>query len=145
MPMTMNQAVMSILGLPAAPEEAPMTQLDFVRMVREGISHAMVVQALANLGLSQESTSRAVGIAPRSLARRKGGRLGAHETERFLRLVRVSALAEEVLGGRDKARRWLTCPNRALGGESPMALLDTDIGERLVEDTLGRLAHGVHS
>lgn len=38
---------------------------------------------------------------------------------------------------------WLKSPNAALGGATPLSLLDTDIGTESVMDTLGRIEHGV--
>lgn len=61
------------------------------------------------------------------------------------RLGRVLAHAERVLGTRDKASEWLRRPNRALGGATPLALLDTNSGAAQVDDVLGRLEHGVFS
>jgi putative toxin-antitoxin system antitoxin component (TIGR02293 family) len=57
----------------------------------------------------------------------------------------VFAQAVSVLGSDDKARRWIVKPSRALGGESPLHLLDTDIGTNAVLDELGRIEHGVFS
>jgi putative toxin-antitoxin system antitoxin component (TIGR02293 family) len=139
------ESILKVLGPPENLDPVPRTQLDFVKMVRAGIPHARVVSALSMLGISVEAAARAVGVAPRSLARRKGARLDMRESEGFLRLVRVFALASEVLGDERKALSWLASPNRALGGEQPLNLLDTDIGGRAVEDTLGRIAYGIHS
>jgi putative toxin-antitoxin system antitoxin component (TIGR02293 family) len=55
------------------------------------------------------------------------------------------ARAEEALGDSEKAHRWLGRENRALGGERPVALLDSDAGARAVERVLGRIEHGVFS
>ncbi|MGH9345625.1 MAG: antitoxin Xre/MbcA/ParS toxin-binding domain-containing protein [Vicinamibacterales bacterium] len=33
-------------------------------------------------------------------------------------------------------------PNRALGGKAPLAVIDTGIGARAVENVLGRIAFG---
>jgi putative toxin-antitoxin system antitoxin component (TIGR02293 family) len=52
------------------------------------------------------------------------------------------ALAREYLGDRERARRWLKVPNRALGGLAPVAALDTELGARQVENILGRIAYG---
>jgi putative toxin-antitoxin system antitoxin component (TIGR02293 family) len=57
----------------------------------------------------------------------------------------VAALAEDVLGSKEKAGRWLQRPNRALGGATPLEHLATEIGTREVETVLGRTAHGVFS
>jgi len=50
-----------------------------------------------------------------------------------------------MIGDQEKAIAWLGTPNRALGGERPLELLDTDLGTRMVEDILGRIAYGVYS
>ncbi len=55
------------------------------------------------------------------------------------------AHAVEILGDRKKAILWLAAPNRALGGEAPFDLFNTDLGDREVEDLLGRIAYGVCS
>ena len=65
------------------------------------------------------------------------------ESDRAYRLVGIAARAEDVLGSAEKAREWLTRPNRALGQVSPLSLLDTDEGARQVEAVLGRIEHGV--
>jgi putative toxin-antitoxin system antitoxin component (TIGR02293 family) len=57
----------------------------------------------------------------------------------------IEALACDVLGGRDKASRWLDTPNKALGGRKPLDLLDTELGVREVEEILGRIDCGVYS
>ena len=82
----------------------------------------------------------------RTLARRKQSRrLDAHESDRFYRIARVAAQAFSVFGEEGKAATWLVRPNRALNGEAPIYLLDTDVGARQVEDILGRIEHGVVS
>jgi putative toxin-antitoxin system antitoxin component (TIGR02293 family) len=85
-------------------------------------------------------------VPARTLARRKQAkRFAADESDRLSRLARIAALAEEVLGDRGKAGRWLQKPNRALGGVVPLDQLATDVGTREVEEVLGRIAYGVFS
>jgi putative toxin-antitoxin system antitoxin component (TIGR02293 family) len=67
------------------------------------------------------------------------------ESDRAVRMARVYANAVEMIGDEEKAIEWLSTPNRALGGEMPLDQLDTDTGARVVEDLLGRIAHGVYS
>jgi hypothetical protein len=38
---------------------------------------------------------------------------------------------------------WLKSPNATFSGQTPLSLLDTEIGAELVMDTLGRIEHGV--
>lgn len=65
------------------------------------------------------------------------------ESERLARLARIWAFACEVWGGEEAARRFLHDPHALLGGRTPLAVtLDGELGGRLVEEVLGRLAYG---
>jgi len=67
------------------------------------------------------------------------------ERERLLRLTRLTGTAIEVLGDRDRAVHWLTRSNRALGGETPVELVQTEEGLQSALDALYRIEHGVFS
>ena len=117
-----------------------------VDRVRAGLPYAALEALAARFSIPHEAACRLLHIPPRTLARRKKDRrLRPDESDRLLRLGRVAARAEEVLGTADKAARWLGKPNRALGGKVPLAQLDTDIGAHQVEEILGRIAHGFYS
>jgi putative toxin-antitoxin system antitoxin component (TIGR02293 family) len=94
--------------------------------------------------LTQAELSAALGIPERTLIRRKKeGVLSPEESTKLLRLARVVQRAVEVFEDPESAIDWLKTANRSLGGFSPLALLDTDIGTESVLDTLGRIEHGV--
>jgi putative toxin-antitoxin system antitoxin component (TIGR02293 family) len=85
-------------------------------------------------------------VAPkRTLARRAsaGELLTVEESDRALRLARLSAEAARVFAEPDKARRWLRKPNRALNGQTPLSLARTESGAHLVEELLLQIDHGV--
>jgi putative toxin-antitoxin system antitoxin component (TIGR02293 family) len=86
--------------------------------------------AARSQSLSEEQAFSWLKIPKRTPARRKSGKARLHEvkSERLLRLARVAATASAVLGTREKAVGWMTKPMRALGGDSPMHLLDKDVG-----------------
>jgi uncharacterized protein (DUF2384 family) len=58
-------------------------------------------------------------------------------------IVEVTARAMEVFGSREKALRWLSSPVRSLGDQTPLSLLNSPEGIAQVQDTLGRVEHGV--
>jgi putative toxin-antitoxin system antitoxin component (TIGR02293 family) len=89
---------------------------------------------------------RVVGSA-RTLQRKRTAKrpLSADESDRLARLARLLVRSEEALGDEEKAHRWLSQPNRALGGQRPLSLLDSDVGARAVERVLGRIEHGILS
>jgi putative toxin-antitoxin system antitoxin component (TIGR02293 family) len=96
------------------------------------------------LRLSQAELAQALGIAERTLARRKRvGALNSEESSKLLRLARVVSRASEVLDDPAAASDWIKSPNAALCGNAPLRLLDTDIGAESVLDALGRIEHGV--
>jgi putative toxin-antitoxin system antitoxin component (TIGR02293 family) len=139
-------SVLDLMGAQGLLSNAPAEQLAVVQLVRKGVPWRNFVMFTKRLSLTKEAAASALHIPMRTLARRrKEKRLDAFESERFLRLVRTAAKAEEVLGSLDKAKRWLSISNRALGGEVPISLLDTDIGAQAVDDVLGRIEHGVYS
>lgn len=140
-------AVVRLLGGRNVFVKVPKSDRDFIRIVREGIPVRAVKCAAASLSLTEETAYSWLKIPKRTAARRraKDERLRDVESERLLRLARLAATATEVLGSREKAVRWMTKPNRALGGEQPVALLDTDVGFQNALDVLHRIEQGVFS
>jgi putative toxin-antitoxin system antitoxin component (TIGR02293 family) len=113
-------------------------------LVRDGLPYAALSAVVSGFRLDAGHTVTILRIPQRTLARRrKEKRLSAEESDRLVRLARIAALAEEVLGSREKAARWLTVESRALGGRTPLSELDTDLGAEEVEGVLQHLAHGI--
>lgn len=143
--MANQTSVLKLLGPPLS-KRPDSSAADLRAAVRRGLPYDAFESIRAATGLSQHELSAAVGISERTIARRRGARqLTAAESDRLYRVARTLAHAVSVLGSIEKAREWFARGNRALGGETPIALLDTDIGVRQVEDVLLRLEHGVHS
>jgi putative toxin-antitoxin system antitoxin component (TIGR02293 family) len=116
---------------------------DLREAIREGFRPAVVEELMRASGLTLKELAGALDLSPRSLQRRRaGGRLARHESDRLYRLARIVAVANEYLGDRERALRWLKRPNRALGGIAPVAAIDTELGARQVENILGRIAYG---
>lgn len=122
------------------------SELDLAEAVGEGLDHSSLEFVLEAEDLAPQEAFGLIG-SRRTLMRKmsEGKALSPSESDRLARAVRVIARAEEAIGDRDKARRWLRKPNRALNGERPLALLSSDAGARLVENVLGRIEHGVYS
>ena len=96
------------------------------------------------LAIRSQELAGIVQIPVRTLARRQREKhLGIGESERVLRIGTLFDKAVAVLGGEEQARQWLKSPQRALGGDTPLAYADTEPGAREVEDLLGRLEYGV--
>jgi putative toxin-antitoxin system antitoxin component (TIGR02293 family) len=122
------------------------SELDWTDAVEDGLPPEALERAMANSGLSWSEIGELV-IPRRTFSHRKeqGQSLTPEESDRLVRLLRVMAKARETLQNVEKAERWLRSSNRALGGRTPMETLQTESGARLVENVLGRIAHGVYS
>lgn len=129
-----------LLGLER--EETP----GLVAKVRKGLPYRAFERLQAGLGLPAAELAEIVGIAPRTLLRRRErGRLDPDESDRLLRVSRVLGKALELFDGdADAARSWLRSPAPALGGAVPLELARSEIGAREVERLADRLEHGIY-
>jgi putative toxin-antitoxin system antitoxin component (TIGR02293 family) len=142
-----TQAIADILGGRKVLGKVIRKPDDLAQLVREGLPVASVTSLAARLHVRNSVLSRKLGIAQRTLTRRLSAAsvLTPAESDRTARMARVYANAVELIGDEENAIGWLNTANRALGGERPIDLLDTDLGSRTVEDILGRIAYGVYS
>jgi putative toxin-antitoxin system antitoxin component (TIGR02293 family) len=119
---------------------------DIQDAIRDGLPYA-AFEALADmLELTRRDVTEIVGMAPRTLARRKQRQhLSPIESDRLYRIARITQLAADTLGGVEQARTWLNRSNRSLGSHSPLSMLDTEIGARQVEEALTRINYGMYA
>jgi len=122
------------------------SDLDWVKAVQSGLPVTSVDTAIDELGFSPAEIETLV-LPRRTLALRRTKKqpLTRDESVRLARIARVALTAVETFGSSEKAHAWLRRPNRALRSHTPLSLLDTDDGARLVEVVLGRIAHGLFS
>jgi putative toxin-antitoxin system antitoxin component (TIGR02293 family) len=64
------------------------------------------------------------------------------ESDRAIRTARITGLAEKVFGDDTKASRWLRKPKTRLHGQTPIDLLTSEAGARLIEEILLQLDYG---
>jgi putative toxin-antitoxin system antitoxin component (TIGR02293 family) len=120
---------------------------ELVRQVSDGFPYGVLDHLRRSVGLSTSSLAQLMGINARTLNRRKReGRLNPDESDRVFRLARVYAKALGLFeGDLSKARRWLSTPKVALGGETPLDYARVEVGAQEVLDLIGRIEHGVPS
>lgn len=97
------------------------------------------------LGIDRARLAAILDTSLRTLQRKSefDGRLGPVVSDRLARIKRIHELATHVLGEGVKASRWLTTVSRALGGEVPLEMLDTDIGTQRVQQELHEIEFGM--
>ncbi|MGB7650102.1 MAG: antitoxin Xre/MbcA/ParS toxin-binding domain-containing protein [Gallionella sp.] len=104
-----------------------------------------VLDRLAEQGVTKQELNL---VAPaRTLAHRRANSepLTIDESDRAVRLVRVLAQAEVVFGAAEKSMTWLRHPLKRFEGKTPLEMLATDVGSRLVEEALVQIDEGFYA
>jgi len=137
-------SIEALLGGRKVLHAKPRTALDWVSVIRQGISSTAVDRLAKTIRVTQSELAMTLGIPERTLARRKKeGTLNSEESAKMVRLARVVERAKDIFEDMDASINWLKSPNSSLSGATPLSLVDTDIGAESVMDTLGRIEHGV--
>jgi putative toxin-antitoxin system antitoxin component (TIGR02293 family) len=132
------------------------TGVRFVEQVRAGWSleagqqHAR--QLAAKLDITLHELALLLATAERTFARQLSAKPSEKtlaftkaQTERLLLLQALANHGVEVFEDQGKFNRWLRRPLPLLQQQSPLQLLDTVTGFRVVDQLLGRIAYGVYS
>jgi len=142
-------AAAALLGGPKVLQVASLEMLDLHHAIVRGLRPATLVHLKKSLvHLSTADLGRALGVSERTILRhleQSSGRLGVALGSRVWRLAQLLAHATTVFGGDEQAQRWLISSAMGLDGWRPIDLLQTDVGEELVNEFLGRLQYGVYS
>jgi putative toxin-antitoxin system antitoxin component (TIGR02293 family) len=120
----------------------PMTEAAVLGIVEQRLEPP-VIQRLLDMGLSRDEVHSVI-IPARTLQHRRSRheRLTVEESDRVIRSLRVVSAAEGVYESRERALQWLRRPNPRLNDRSPISLLKTDTGARIVEELLGQIDEG---
>jgi putative toxin-antitoxin system antitoxin component (TIGR02293 family) len=126
----------------------PRTDFELAQIVRRGLPLRTQAIFLSH-GMTKDEFHRIV-IPLRTFRHRlerlnKGldELLSPDESDKAVRAARVMALAERVFANRDKALAWMRKAKKRFEGETPMQMIQTEAGARLVEQMLIQLDEGM--
>jgi putative toxin-antitoxin system antitoxin component (TIGR02293 family) len=116
-----------------------------IAQVRAGLPIGALDAFARDLNVERAHLADLLGITLRTLQRKRESAqcLGPVASDRLARMRRIQGLAQQVFGEPEKAAGWLTTPSRALGGEVPLFLLDTDLGTERVQQELRQIESGM--
>ena len=114
-----------------------------MKAIERGIPLSAFTTLAEQSGLSFRDLHEVV-IPARTLKHRRARKqsLSMDESDKLARVARVFDHAVRVFTNNERARRWLEKPNGAFEGRTPLTLLRTETGSRMVEDLLGQIDHG---
>jgi putative toxin-antitoxin system antitoxin component (TIGR02293 family) len=120
----------------------PITESAVLEIIEQQLD-APVIQRLLDRGLTRDEVHSVI-IPARTLQHRRSRkeRLTLEESDRVIRALRVLSAAEAVYESRERALAWLRRAHPRLEGRTPMSLLKTDTGARIVEELLGQIDEG---
>lgn len=116
---------------------------DLVALVEERLPVA-AMSALLEYGILEKEIYSVI-IPRRTLQHRRTRKekLSREESDRAVRLARLAALTEKIFGDHKNGMHWLRSPKKRFHGRTPMAMLETEAGSRLVEETLYLIDEGM--
>ena len=110
-------------------------------LVHNGLQISVLDQLLS-IGLTQQEL--ALVAPPRTLAHRRAKKqtLTSDESDKVVRIGRVIAAAERVFADPARARLWLRASLKRFDGNTPMQMLSSEAGGRIVEELLIQIDEG---
>ena len=116
---------------------------DLASLVEKRLPPA-AIKSLVRGGLSDAEVYRLI-VPRRALAHRVAKRqpLSREESDKAVRVARITAMAEHVFGEPARAWRWLRKPKRLLADKTPIEMLATESGARIVEEIIFQIDHGI--
>ncbi|EMX8447924.1 DUF2384 domain-containing protein [Pseudomonas aeruginosa] len=127
----------------------PGDPLAVYRLIENGLALDDVLRLVETVELLKNKSvhSRIIGMTDRTLRRRAKTQhtaLTSEQSAKVWRFAEILAKAEDVLGSREAAERWLVKPLFGFVGRTPLDLLSNSYGERILEDVLGRIEFCVY-
>ena len=116
------------------------------RTIRDGMD-AIIAERVAKelLQIPLQTLLSGLGLPSSTILRKisRKERLSGSESDRIARVLYIREQAADVFEDEDLAAQWMRRGNAALGGLTPLEVLDTQPGYDRVRDILARIAFGV--
>jgi putative toxin-antitoxin system antitoxin component (TIGR02293 family) len=130
--------------------ERPQDAFDVHESLRDGLPGSALSALLDNLQILPRSSQleAALGVSLRTIQRKKGDaaqRLSPEQAGRAWQFAEVLARASQILGSQEAAERWLEKPAIGLNRRTPIELLATPVGVKMVDQYLTRIEYGVYT
>lgn len=137
-----NISLSSVLSL----ENTIQNELELLNISRKGITKAVAIQVSKYLGITVEKMSDLLHTSIRTFQRKKTEEtLDVHSSEITIEIAEIITEGVAVFGDNNKFKLWLNTPSMALAGNSPLDLMDTNRGLKMVMQELKRLEQGIFS
>ena len=139
----------SVIGILASIKGKPeyiLTPIEKIETIRKGVSRNDLEQLKEKTGLDYDTLAKIFSVAKATLFNKKGEeKFNTSLGEKIFALADLYSYGYSVFEDKENFNHWIETPNKALGGEAPIALLDTLYGVEEVKNLVGRIEYGVYS
>lgn len=117
-----------------------------IEIIRNGITPQVIEKFLRpqNYVMQDILTRLHIAISTYKSKKSKQEALDSAASEKLMRLFSVIRNANDVLG-KNQTKEWLYREVTSLGNQRPIDLLDTEVGHRLVEQSLQQIKFGIYN
>ena len=136
----------TLLEEPGIDYQTQSSPMSLVQLSRKGIKKAALTNLANALHISNKELAKLLPVTERTLQRRASNSLlNSTTSQQAILIGQTITRGVAIFGSKEKFQSWVHQSNQALGGHTPLDIMDTTIGVQLVMDILGRLEHGVYS
>ena len=122
------------------------SQSDLVDISRKGLQAKYLSTVMTFTGMSNKELANALPISERQLVRYASDKVMNQEiTERLLRIIELYSFGYDFFVVPSEFQKWMRHENIALGGVTPISMIDTGYGIDMVRVIIGRAMHGIFS
>jgi len=116
-----------------------------IKKSREGMKYSTFQKVSKNIPLKPVEWSKALHLSERTLQRYKKEKLSFAPlySEKIIEIQLLFNKGTDVFGNRDNFYKWMSSENIAIGGISPISLLDNTFGIMMIKDEITRIEHGI--
>ncbi|MGB3861895.1 MAG: antitoxin Xre/MbcA/ParS toxin-binding domain-containing protein [Candidatus Aminicenantaceae bacterium] len=140
------QGMIEVLGGERTFHRSLRNRIDLIELGKIGLTKAALLHLADYLDLTLSQMADLLPITERTIQRySEDQHFSPSVSEHILQIAECTAVGIKVFEEKGKFLAWLRHPNRALGQQTPMCLLNSRFGSEMVLDVLGRIEYGVFS
>lgn len=115
-----------------------------LRRIHSGFEAVWLIEVKRTFDLTNPALALLTNSSSSTVERRIKSKalLDSVISERIDRLAQIAVLAEEIFEDKAGAGAWMSSPNDALGGKTPLSLCETELGGRQVHRVLHAIEWG---
>jgi putative toxin-antitoxin system antitoxin component (TIGR02293 family) len=117
---------------------------DMINFARQGINMKYLIGLTEKLALNLQEMGEILHVSLRTLQRYAPTKiLDTDASSKILNLAALQSHGIEVFGSEKEFNIWLKSEVPSLENKTPLSYLDTPFGFQLIDQTLGRIEHGI--